>query len=179
MTNAKNKCFPEVIQVLESQQLKNHIRYRLRVLSITFISEDDVINYACMCLVETLNSSKQVIYPIAWARSVSNRYINYQYKKHKMSRATESDKIEYLANRCNQEFTSCDDDKEIFQKIQKLNLTDQKLIIMRFFEKFSWKNIALHLSQQEGKTISDATARKRGERAIDRLREKYIDESIN
>jgi len=177
MTNVKDKGFPEVLQVLESQQLKNHIRYRLRILGITLMSEEDVINYACMCLVETLRSGKQVIYPVAWARLVSSRYINYQYKKYKMSKPTESDKIEYLANRCNQGLTLWDDDQEIKKKIQQLNPSDQEIVVMRFFQEFSWKNIALHLSQQEGKKISEVTARKRGERAIDKLRQKYLDES--
>ncbi|MCG6135136.1 MAG: hypothetical protein MET45_10795 [Nostoc sp. LLA-1] len=178
MTNAnyRDDC-PEIAEVFQSKTLRNYIKLRLRVYNMNnALSEEDVINHVVLCLVKTLQSEKPVYHPVAWAKVVSERYINNQFKKLKNSELTDSDKIEYLANRLVEQNTPFDEKKEIHKKIKQLTPGNQKILIWRFFQHLSWNQIAELLSQEEGKTINTATARKRGERAIDELRKKYIDE---
>lgn len=171
--------YKEVAEVLESARLKAYISYRLRILQMNHVlDEKDVINYVALCLVETLRSGKPVSYPFAWAKIVSVRYINSQYNKFKNSYPLDSEKIEYLINRKIEYNTPFDEDdkEEIYRKIKQLTPTNQKIIMWRFFQNLSWTQIAELLTQEEGKTISNATARKRGERALNELREKYLNE---
>jgi DNA-directed RNA polymerase specialized sigma24 family protein len=177
MTNAKHRddC-PEVAEIFQSKILRNYIKLRLYVLKMNnALSQEDVINHVALCLVETLQSGKLVSYPIAWAKKVSERYINSQFSKFKSSEATDSDKIEYFANHLLEQNKSFyeDEKEEIRTKIKQLTPGNQKILIWRFFKHFSWSQIAELLSQEEGKTINVATARKRGERALDELRKRY------
>jgi DNA-directed RNA polymerase specialized sigma24 family protein len=139
------------------------------------LSDEDVVNHVVLCLVENLQSGKSVSYPIAWAKVVSERYINSQFNKLKSTKTTDADKIEYLANRQLEQNTPLDEQAEILQKIKQLTSGNQKLVIWRFFQHLSWHEIAELLTQEEGKIIRTATARKRGERAIDELRKQYLD----
>ncbi len=174
MTKNPNK-FPEVRQVLQARWLKIQIRSRIHTLKLgSFISEEDVVQHVVMCLIETLNSGTQVHHPIAWAKLVSQRYISKLYKKYRMSEATELDKIEYLANLCYHENRSYNNNEEIFHNIQQLKSSSREIINMRFFQGLSWEQVAAILSRQENKRIYAATARKRGERAINELRQIYV-----
>lgn len=175
MTNARNRdAYPEVAEILQSDKLRNYIKLRLRVRNMNHaLSEEDIINHVLLCLVETLQSGKQVSYPIAWAKVVSERYINSQFNKLKSSETTDLDKIEYFANRQMEQHTPFDEQSEICQKFQQLTPGNKKLLIWRFFQHLSWNKIAELLSKEEGKEISSSTARKRGERALCELREKY------
>ena len=116
----------------------------------------------------------QVNHPVAWAKLVSERHIQKLYKIHRVSEATESEKIEYLANlRCDENI-SYDNNEQIVKNIQQLKPLSGEIVKMRFFQKLSWGEIAEILSRREGKQIGAATARKRGERALNELREIYF-----
>lgn len=179
MTNVKSRYdYPQVAEILQSKKLREYIKLRLYVLKMNnVLSEEDVINYVALCLVKTLQSGKTVPYPIAWSKVVSQRHISNQYNKSKSSEATDSNKIEYLANRLVYPNTSFDEREEIHKKIKQLRPGNQKILILRFFKHLSWDKIAELLTREEGTKISSATARKRGERALDELRRKYTDES--
>jgi RNA polymerase sigma factor (sigma-70 family) len=180
MTNPNSNNFAEVRQVLQAKWLRIHIRNRIHALKLSSsISEEDVIQYVVMCLVETLKSGTQVNHPVAWSKSVSERYIQKLYKKHGATQAIESDKIEYLANlRCD-ESDFYDNNKEIAKKIQQLKPASKEIVEMRFFHNLSWSQIAEVLSCQGGKQIRVATARKRGERALEELRQIYFNNLID
>ncbi|MBD2165221.1 sigma-70 family RNA polymerase sigma factor [Calothrix membranacea FACHB-236] len=179
MMNARNReCYAEVTEILQSKKLKDYIKLRLYILKMnSILYEEDVINYAALCLVETLRSGKKVPYPIAWAKVVSQRYISSQYDKAKSSEATDADKLEYWANCRAEDKMPCDETEEIRKKIKLLRPRNQRLLIWRFFKHLSWDKIAELLTQEEGIKISTVTARKRGARALDELRSKYMDES--
>jgi RNA polymerase sigma factor (sigma-70 family) len=174
MTNARDNDSPTVKQVLQSKWLLIHIRNRLNTLKInTVLSEEDVIQYVILCLIETLRAGTQINHPVAWARLVGERYINKQYKKYRMTEATESDKIEHLATRNNQENRSFEDKTDLLQKIEQLKPISRQIVMMRFFEGLSWNEIASILSKEENKNLNAVTVRKRGERAINELRSYY------
>lgn len=171
----KNNNFPEVNKVLQAKWLRIHIMSRIHVLKLgSFLSEEDVIQHVNMCLIERLQSGVKVHHPVAWAKLVSERYISALYKKHKMSQTTESNKIEYLANLHYQKNNLYDDYEEITKYIQQLKFASREIIVMRFFQGLSWHKVAEILSHREGKRICAATARKRGERAINKLRQIYL-----
>ncbi|NJN13429.1 MAG: sigma-70 family RNA polymerase sigma factor [Richelia sp. RM1_1_1] len=180
MTNTNCNDFTEVRQVLQAKWLRIHIRNRIYALKLSSsISEEDVIQYVVMCLVETLRSGTQVNHPVAWSKLVSERYIQKLYKKHRVSVAIESDKIEYLANRRCDEKDFYENNEEIVKKIQQLKPANREIVEMRFFQNLSWSQIAEILSHQEGKQIRVVTARKRGERALEELRKIYFNKLID
>ena len=173
MVNSKNNDFIEVRQVLESKWLKFHIRSRIHALKLSSsVSEEDVIQYVATCLFETIESGKQINHPVAWSKLVSERHIQKLYKKHKVCEATESDKIEYLANlRCNE--NNFYNNEEMTKSIQQLKPANREIIKLRFFDNLSWKQIAKILSDREGKKVCETAARKRGERAVEKLKKIY------
>lgn len=164
-----------VNQVLQAEWLRIHIRGRIHSLKLSsLISEEDIIQYVLISLTETINSGTTVNYPVAWSKLVSERRIQKLYKKHRLSEATESEIIEYYASqRCDKNSFDNNND-EITKKIQQLKPTSREIIRMRFFEDLSWDKIADILSKREGKQIRVATARKRGERALNELRQIYF-----
>jgi RNA polymerase sigma factor (sigma-70 family) len=176
MANPDSNNFFEVRQVLQSEWLKIRNRNRIHALKLSsLISEDDIIQYVIMCLIEAIKSGKQIEHPIAWAKLVSERRIQKVYRKCKFTEATESETIEYLANKHQDKIDFNDNNERIKENIEQLKPASKKIVEMRFFEDLSWKQIAEVLSRKEGKRISTATARKRGERALNELRQIYID----
>ncbi|MEL6461157.1 MAG: sigma-70 family RNA polymerase sigma factor [Cyanobacteria bacterium J06621_15] len=169
-----------VNQVLQADWLKIHIRSRIHALKLSsLISEEDIIQYVVECLTEAINSGTTINYPVAWSKLVSERRIQKLYNKNKFSQATESEKIEYLASSRCDENSFYNNNDEINKKIQQLKPASRKIIRMRFFEDLSWDKIADVLSEQEGKRIRVATARKRGERALNELRQIYFQKLVD
>lgn len=161
-------------EILQSRSLKIYIRNRLYMMKMNnFLTEDDVISYACLELVQAYKSGKFINSPLAWSKVVSERYIISQRKKASRSEPTELEKIEFFANHQENQ-TSYEEREELNQKIKQLKSTTQEILKWRFFQNLSWEEIANLLSQQEGKLVNAATARKRGERALKELRNLYI-----
>ncbi|MEH2026856.1 sigma-70 family RNA polymerase sigma factor [Nostoc sp.] len=159
-----------VTQVRQSKPLINHINYRIHVLRLSsYVSGEDVIQYAILCLLQELHSGKDIKNPLAWAKVVCQRYINKQYNENKNTQAQESSQIEHLKNLQSQ-VNFENNTEQLHHIILQLKPSSRKIIEMRFFQELSWTQIAEVLSNQEGKEISVAVARKRVERAIQELR---------
>jgi RNA polymerase sigma factor (sigma-70 family) len=176
MTTGKHD-FQEVNQVLRSTWLINYINNRIYILKLSsHLSGEDIIQHVTECLIRDLKSGKKIEYPIAWAKLVSERYISKVYKKNRKTEATEAEKIEYFANLVLEEtsFPYLDHNRQLHQSIQQLKPSSRQLIEMRFFQQMHWNKIAEILSCQENKLICIATARKRGERALNELRQIYL-----
>ncbi|MDB9526664.1 sigma-70 family RNA polymerase sigma factor [Oscillatoria sp. CS-180] len=56
---------------------------------------------------------------------------------------------------------------------RSLKEADRNILILRHVDKYSWREIAARFSEIEGKEISEQTIRKRGERALSKLRESF------
>ena len=172
--NPDSKDFFEVRQVLQSKWLRIHIRSRIHALKLnSSITEEDVIQQVAMYLFETQNSGKQIKHPIAWSKLVSERYVQKVYKKNKFTEATEPETIEYFASK-HQDENDFNDDRQIKKNIEKLKPANREILKMRYFQDLSWGEIAKILSRRENRQIHETTARKRGERALNRLRQIYI-----
>lgn len=175
MGNPESNDFFEVRQVLHSEWLRIRIRGRIHALKLnSLMSEEDIIQYVVMCLIKTIKSGKQVEHPVAWAKLVSERRIQKLYKKYKFTEATESEKIEYLASKHQVENDFSDNNEQISKNIEQLKPASREILKMRYFQDLSWGEIAEILSRQEGKQIRETTARKRGERALNKLRQLYV-----
>ena len=161
-------------RIFDSKALRVFVRNRLYVLKMNYyMSEDDVINYVALCLIEALHEDKIINYPVAWAKTVSQRYIRKHRKKIYNSLPIESEHIDYLAN-LNSPQTICSEEaNEVREKLNQLKLMSRKILWWRFFQCLSWKTIADLLTKEEGKIVSVTAARKRGERALDELRKAY------
>ncbi len=162
-------------EILQSRSLRVYVRNRLYVMRMNnLLTEDDVISYICVELIKAYNSGKVINSPLAWSKVVSERYIIYQRKKASRSEPTELEIIEFKANHQNY-CISYEEREELNNKMKQLKIATQKILNWRFFQNFSWEEIAEKLSQQEKKQVNAATARKRGERALKELRSLYID----
>ena len=174
MVNSDSNDFIEVRQVLQSKWLKIHIRSRIHALKLSsLISEEDIIQQVILYLVTTLQSGKQVEHPIAWSKLVSERHIQKVYKKNKFTDAIEPETIEYFASK-HQDETEFSDDKQIKKNIGRLKPSYREILKMRYFLDLSWGEIAEILSRKESKQVHETTARKRGERALNKLRQRYV-----
>jgi RNA polymerase sigma factor (sigma-70 family) len=177
MTIEKNGL-PEVTEILHSRWLKNYIRVRISTLKLSsHISEEDVIQHAAAeCAIKYFNSGQRIEYPITWAKLVSERYINKLYKKNRNSEATDSEKLEYLANIAFEERNLRDSENQgqLHQSIRQLKSASRQIIELRFIQELHWDQIAEILSCQENRVICIATARKRGERALRELKKIYL-----
>ncbi|BAZ14601.1 hypothetical protein NIES4071_64450 [Calothrix sp. NIES-4071] len=161
-------------EILQSRSLKIYVRNRLYVMKMNnLLTEDDVIGYVCMEFIKAYNSGKSINSPLAWSKVVSEKYIQSQRNKTSRSEPTELVTIEFLAK--NQESQVSYEETELNYKIKQLKFTTQEIIKWRFYQNLSWEEIANLLSQQEAKEVDAATARKRGERALNELRNLYID----
>ena len=177
--NHDSNDFFEVRQVLKSKWLKIHIRNRIHILKLSsLIMEEDVIQQVAMYLFEAQISGKKIKHPIAWSKLVSERHIQKVYKKNKLNEATKYEAIEDLLGK-HQDENYFDDDGRIRKSIEQLKPANREIIKMRYFRDLSWGKIAEILSQQEGKQISEPTARKRGERALNELRQIYFNKLTN
>lgn len=166
--------YPEVEEVLQSKQLRTHIRNELRKFRLYSYTEDDILNQVCLYLVEALQSGKNISYPVAWSRKVSQRHI-WRLRNKSKSQPTDPDRLEYLSNQHANLNLPYDEKAEIIEKLQKLKLEQRKLLEWYFFDGLSWPEIAELLSQQETKEINAVTARKRGQRAKEELRRIYLE----
>jgi RNA polymerase sigma factor (sigma-70 family) len=164
-------------QILQSKSLRLFVKYRLYAMKMNhLLTEDDVINYVCVELIKAYNSEKVINSPLAWSKVVSQRYIISQMKKSSKSEPTELETIDFLAND-QEHHVSYEEKEELRNKIKQLKVTAQNIINWRYFENCSWEEIAVILSHRENKQINAASARKRGERALNELRNLYIDKN--
>ncbi len=62
----------------------------------------------------------------------------------------------------------------LLKALDKLNTKDLEIIQLHILEELSWQEISKNLSLSKGKNIAESTLRKRGSRALKRLREAYI-----
>lgn len=166
--------YEEVNQVLKSKWLRVHVRSRIDALNLkSLVSEDDIIQQVMLYLITALKSGKQIKYPVAWSKLVSERHIQKVYKQNKYTDTTEPETIEYFASQ-RQDETEFNDDKQVKKNIEKLKPAYKEILKMRYFLDLSWCEIAKILSRKENKKVHETTVRKRGERALNRLRQRYV-----
>ncbi|WP_445634104.1 hypothetical protein NSTC745_05856 [Nostoc sp. DSM 114161] len=173
--------YPEVLQVMQSQPLSAHIKYRLgRLKPKPNVSHEDVLHHVILSLIKAIKSGREVRNPVAWSRCVAGRYITKQYELCRQSILVESGTLEFLDNREQKPSSAFDTDDlaHLHSQIARLKDSDRQLIQWRFFENFSWSQIADLLSSQT-KVVTEQAARQRGKRALDALRSLYVNDSAN
>ncbi|MEH2184256.1 sigma-70 family RNA polymerase sigma factor [Nostoc sp.] len=171
---------PEVLQVMQSQALSAHIKYRLYILKPQpNVSREDVLHYVILSFIEAIESGREVRNPVAYCKRIAERYIIKQYDLCRQSILVESGTLEFLENIRYQKPSSAFDTDDIVylnSQIARLKDCERQIIQWRFFENFSWSQIAVLLSSST-KVVSEQTARQRGKRALDALRSLYVNDS--
>lgn len=158
------------------QNLRKNILGRLKQFHLQGIYEpDDVLNEVVIRFMRTLLKEKKIFNPEAWIRITAYNIIrelsrkqkcqNLDHNTHESMVASGEDISLYL--------TQQEESERIHDALKKLSPETQYLLELRFFKGFSWQEIAQYLTQK-GQKVSVATLRKRGERAINQLREVYF-----
>ncbi|AFZ03642.1 tetratricopeptide repeat protein [Calothrix sp. PCC 6303] len=165
-----------VSQTLQSQWLSAYIKHRLLRLKPN-VSEEDVLHYVIVSLIEAVKSGMEVRHPVTWGKLVADRYINKQYKLSRQSIIVKPRMLEFFGNVHRQELSSAfdtDDTEYLQSQIARLKERDRQIIQWRFFDNLSWSEIAVRLSSKT-KPVTEQGARQRGKRALDALRSLYTE----
>jgi RNA polymerase sigma factor (sigma-70 family) len=171
---------------LPEENLKNlllHFSIRLRQYGLLGIYESEEVLYEVGSRFwDTLQKGKNVPIPNpeAWARITGRNIIHELSRKQKKYQTVEPNKLELVVATDEEISLTLEKQEEsdrIHDALKQLKSETQELLKLRFFQGLSWQEIAEHLAQN-GQNVSVATLRKRGERAINQLREVYFEKFL-
>ncbi|MBD2343636.1 sigma-70 family RNA polymerase sigma factor [Anabaena subtropica] len=135
----------------------------------------EVINEAYIRGVRLLSAGEKIEHPLAWIRVTAYDIIRKQSREFiKFSPIEESHVM-----RIDQEFNNniSTNDNESFKKLHialgELNPDEREILILRNVKNLSWKEIQLYLLSKGKEVKNEAILRKRGNRALERLRSIY------
>ncbi len=159
------------------------IQRYLQQFHITEREVSDIFNEAYIRGVKLIESGEIIRNASAWMRTTCFNVIREISRKQRRSQPVEQSFLEYKIAQA--QFKICSSleevitsDLEIVQiALEQLNLKDKVLLHLRIVEGLSWQEVGKRLSLEEGKLQSEDTVRKRGQRALERLRK--IWKSIN
>ncbi|HBL13787.1 MAG TPA: hypothetical protein DD379_20810 [Cyanobacteria bacterium UBA11162] len=169
---------------LTEDNLKNLREHFLDILKqyhlLSLYEPEEILNEVGSRFKNTLQKGKKVPKPKlqAWARSTGRNIIRELSRKEKKYRVIGLNEWEVATD---EEISLAVEKQEEFERVhdalKELSAETQGLLKIRFFQGLSWQEIALHLAQK-GQNVSVATLRKRGERAINQLREVYFEKFL-
>ncbi|MFB2967627.1 sigma-70 family RNA polymerase sigma factor [Aerosakkonema sp. BLCC-F183] len=158
--------------------LKIFFRYRLQQFGLLGSHEpDDVINESIVRLDRAIKAGKQILNLEAWIRVTGLNYIRELSRKQKKCQAfdpfeldkhTESEQCDFIL-----EEADTSEHRKVREALQELKPQEREILELRFFEKLSWQDIAQYLANKGNCATVDAL-RKKGERAIKRLRKVFL-----
>ena len=137
---------------------------------------DDILHEAFIRTQKTIQNGKAIQSIPAWMNRVCFNIIR---EKNRECRSRQN-----LDQQLRLELSTDDDIESFFEvSIDKIGVllsaweslkeSDQEILTLKYIEKRSWKEIATRISKSESKKISEQAIRKRGERALSRLRESF------
>lgn len=151
----------------------------LKLLQLRGVEPYEVLHEVWLCGIQTIKAGRTINNPKAWIRTVAYRIIIKEVRRLKPEKiaSVSFDTIEPYAlveiNASSNDNESEDCHQLIRQSICELDQEDQRLIILRFFQKLSWEEIREVLISEGIGVANVAALRKRGQRALERLRNKY------
>lgn len=157
--------------------LRIFFRSRLQQFGLGCYEPDDVINESIVRLDRAIKAGKQILNMEAWIRVTGLNYIRELSRKQKKCQAfdpleldkhTQSEQRDFIL-----EEADTSEHSKVRQALQELKPQEREILELRFFENFSWQNIAQYLANKGDCATIDAL-RKRGERAIKRFREVFL-----
>ncbi|BAZ11330.1 hypothetical protein NIES4071_31560 [Calothrix sp. NIES-4071] len=171
------KSFESYFPELEDKDLllvlRNSYRLRLRQYELLGKHEpDEILNEAISRLSKAVNSGKKVYNLQAWLRKTGLHIILEISREETRYRVIDNQNFdfeEFIPDERQQPEDDSELCKLLKQALKELDIQDRKLLIMRYYRHQSWQNIAKTLST-DGVEISTEALRKRGSRALAKLR---------
>lgn len=135
-----------------------------------------VVNEAYLRGINTINDGKEIYSPLAWMRSTAFNIIRERSRKQNKVNYDSPFLENYLDNIHIEADSITMIDPEVKHLLDaaltSLKPKEQEVLKLRWIDGLSWREIAYKLSC-EAEQISEGTIRKRGGRALKRLRKKY------
>ncbi|MGB3614401.1 MAG: sigma-70 family RNA polymerase sigma factor [Elainellaceae cyanobacterium] len=149
------------------------------------LAVEDVLHEAFVRTERSLRGNNAIQNIPAWVNRVSLNIIREHSRKAISSRKI-SLKVkinsEVFANFIESDsFTElhAQDISNLFLALNQLNASERAVLELKHIKRYPWKDIAAQLSSLEGKSISAATARKRGERALAKLKSVFSKATVD
>ncbi|MFM7877024.1 MAG: sigma-70 family RNA polymerase sigma factor [Microcystis panniformis] len=155
----------------ESNTFFAFIKRSLRQFNLdSYYDPSDIISEAYIRGVRSISSGRVITNPLAWIRMVSHNIIRELSRNQNRQKAD----IAQLQDSVIFEPSNIEDDLELVQLAFKhLSPEDREIITLRTIEGLSWSEISKRLESDERQALQVAVLRKRGERAMQRLRKIY------
>jgi RNA polymerase sigma factor (sigma-70 family) len=182
------KSFENHFPELNNQQLllvlRNFYRLRLRQYRLLGKYEPDEILHEAISRLSKANQVGKKVYNVsAWLRTTGLRIVNEISREETRCRIIDNQNFDFeefmLDERSLQ--TECEDSelyKRLNQALLELEPEDRKLLRMRYYRHLSWQDITEKFLE-EGVEISTEALRKRGSRAIAKLRKVFISKYLS
>lgn len=183
---AITKSFESYFLELENKDLLAVLRnfYRLRLRQYGLLGKyepDEILNEAISRLSKAANSGKDVYNLTAWLRKTGLHIINEKSREETRYRIVDNQNFDFedfLPDERQQ--TECEDNelyKRLNNALNDLDIQDRELLIMRYYHQLAWQDIAKKLLI-DGVEISIEALRKRGSRALTKLRKIFINKYL-
>jgi RNA polymerase sigma factor (sigma-70 family) len=183
-TKSFENHFPQLKDKDLLAALRNFYRLRLRQYGLLGKREpDEILNEAISRLSGALESGKKIYNLLPWLRTTGLHVINEISREETRHRFIDNGNIDFedfLSDERLQQ-TECDDNelyKRLNKAINELDVEDRRLLRMRYYRQLTWQDIAEKLSTDGFEKTSIEALRKRGSRALAKLRKIFINKYL-
>lgn len=158
--------------------LANFIKCRLRQFNLHCVTMEDVIFESYIRGVKLIESGQEIKNPAPWLRITSLNVIREMSRNKERQQLVNSDlrvqqiALEFSSSRASEK-VNAEALKILELSLQKLQSMDYKIIVLREIKSLSWKEVVRNLAN-DGEIVTEASARQRGKRALERLRKIYF-----
>ncbi|MDJ0719548.1 MAG: sigma-70 family RNA polymerase sigma factor [Prochloraceae cyanobacterium] len=164
--------------------LSRFIKRTIAQFNLKNVDIYDVISEVYTRGEEKISSGEYIRNPGAWIRVTSYNVIREISRKQKKEipvsqlineDSSDNDSSELIDRFCfeNHQKSNELDFNRLNQSLQLLDDKDRQILELKFFQNLSWKEVVNRL-KSEGEIVKEATARKRGGRALERLRQAFL-----
>ncbi len=169
-----------------ARSLHSFIRRTLRQFNLNDIyTEIDIFNEAYLRGVSLTKTGTAINSPNAWMRKTAFNVIRELSRRCRREQSVvynqlaKIDQVESeVASGLKEDSLVSDqvietDIQAVLLSLQELDLKDSRIIQLRTIQELSWKEVSQHLVELGEEVQSEAALRKRGQRAMERLRQLY------
>ncbi|RUT03872.1 hypothetical protein DSM106972_047860 [Dulcicalothrix desertica PCC 7102] len=176
------KDYPQLeLSTVDWEKLLTNARIRLWQLELSKdYTDEDVVLEAVHRLNANIEKGKPIHNLQGWLRKTTVFVVSELSRKSKDKNTSFRDPADFetsttllkaMAGACAESSTDEDDRHlQLHKALSKLAIEKQQLLKLRFFKDMSWQQISDYYAAQ-GKTVQSTTLRKRGERALEELRQ--------
>ncbi len=172
----KGLANPSIIKDAQDRKssivLDRFIRRSLKQFHLEQVDFYDVVPEVYIRGTKLIASGVDIKNPGAWIRRTAYNVIREMSRKQQKEQAN-SELIELQVAPENCEETNEIELNILKQSLQNLSDKDRQILELRFFQNLSWKQVVTYLASQ-GETLTEANARKKGQRAVQRLKKAFL-----